>query len=50
LTENELFIRDRPQNYILTGLIAALPKNKIMKKCIDKIVFNVKNKFKLIKS
>lgn len=44
LTEKELFIRDRPQNYILTGLLVAQPKNEIIKKCIDKILYNVRNK------
>jgi mannosyltransferase OCH1-like enzyme len=44
LTETELFIRDRPQNYMLTGFIVVKPGNKILKKCIDKIVFNTKNK------
>jgi len=44
LTEKEVFIRDRPTNYFLTGLIVVKPKNEIMKKCINKIVFNVKNR------
>ena len=44
LTENELFIRDRPTNYIYNALIVVKPKNEILKKCIDKIAYNVKNK------
>jgi mannosyltransferase OCH1-like enzyme len=44
LTKNELFIRDRPQNYMLTGLIIVKPGNEILKKCINRIVFNVRNK------
>jgi mannosyltransferase OCH1-like enzyme len=45
LTEEEHFVRDRPENCIYTALIVTLPKNAIMKKCIYQIVENVKNKY-----
>jgi len=45
LTENELFVRDRPENCTLTGLIVSKPNNQILKKCIDQIVLNVKNNY-----
>ena len=45
LTENELFVRDRPDNCVLTGLIVSKPGNIILKQCIDQIVLNVKNRF-----
>jgi mannosyltransferase OCH1-like enzyme len=45
LTEKEYFVRDRPENCIYTALIATLPGNEIMKKCIYQIVENVKNKY-----
>jgi len=45
LTEEEHFVRDRPDNCIYTALIVTLPKNEIMKKCIYQIVENVKSKF-----
>jgi mannosyltransferase OCH1-like enzyme len=45
LTEEEHFVRDRPENCIYTALIVTLPKNEIMKKCIYQIVENVKNKY-----
>jgi mannosyltransferase OCH1-like enzyme len=45
LTEKEHFVRDRPDNCIYTALIATLPKNEIMKKCIYQIVENVKKKY-----
>jgi mannosyltransferase OCH1-like enzyme len=45
LTEQEHFVRDRPEKCIYTALIVTLPKNEIMKKCIYQIVNNVKNKY-----
>ena len=45
LTEQEHFVRDRPENCIYTALIVTLPKNEIMKKCIYQIVNNVKTKY-----
>jgi mannosyltransferase OCH1-like enzyme len=45
LTEEEHFVRDRPDNCVYTALIVTLPQNEIMKKCIYQIVENVKNKF-----
>jgi len=45
LTEKEYFVRDRPEDCVLTGLIVALPKNEILLKCIYQIVVNVKNKY-----
>ena len=45
LTEKEHFVRDRPDNYVYTGLIVTLPQNEIMRNCIYQIVENVKNKF-----
>jgi len=45
LTEEEHFVRDRPERCIYTALIVTLPKNEIMRKCIYQIVENVKNKY-----
>jgi len=45
LTENEMFVRDRPDNCVLTGLIVSKPGNEILKKCIDQIVVNVQTRF-----
>jgi len=45
LTENEYFVRDRPDNCVYTALIVTMPKNQIMLNCINKIVENVKNKY-----
>jgi mannosyltransferase OCH1-like enzyme len=45
LTEKEHFVRDRPEDCILNGLIVALPKNEILLKCINQIVVNVKNRY-----
>jgi mannosyltransferase OCH1-like enzyme len=45
LTEEETFVRDRPDECIYTALIATLPRNEIMLKCINRIVQNVKNKY-----
>jgi mannosyltransferase OCH1-like enzyme len=45
LTEKEYFVRDRPEDCVLTGLIVALPKNEILLKCIKQIVVNVKNRY-----
>jgi len=45
LTEEEHFVRDRPDNCVYTALIVTLPKNEIMQKCIYQIVENVKNKY-----
>lgn len=45
LTEEEYFVKDRPDDYVYTALIACLPKNKILLNCINEIVKNVKNKF-----
>jgi len=48
LTEKEYFVRDRDNifdNGIYNALIVTLPKNEIMKKCVYKIVENVKNKY-----
>jgi mannosyltransferase OCH1-like enzyme len=45
LTEKEEFISDIEKNNYINGLLVAKPKNEILKKCINKIVFNVKNKF-----
>ena len=41
----ETFVRDRPNKCVYTALIATLPKNKIMLKCINQILWNVKNKY-----
>ena len=45
LTENELFVKDRPYLNMLTGLIVCKPKNEILLKCINQIVENVKNQY-----
>jgi mannosyltransferase OCH1-like enzyme len=45
LTEKEHFVRDIQDNCIYTALIASLPKNELMRKCIYQIVENVKNKY-----
>jgi mannosyltransferase OCH1-like enzyme len=45
LTEEEHFVRDRPEKCIYTALIVTLPKNEIMRKCIYQIVKNVNNKY-----
>lgn len=56
LTEKEHFVRDYSDKYTLgprigidegiyNGLIVVLPNNKILKKCIDKIVENVHNNY-----
>lgn len=45
LTEQEHFVRDRPSHYVYTALIVTLPQNEILKKCINQIVENVKNKY-----
>ena len=45
LTEEEHFVRDRPEECIYTALIVTLPGNEIMMKCIYQIVENVKNKY-----
>jgi mannosyltransferase OCH1-like enzyme len=45
LTNKEYFIRDRPFRCIYNALMITLPKNENMKKCIDQIVTNVKNKY-----
>ena len=44
LTEKEIFVRDR-EGGTLTGLIAVKPKNETMKKCINQIVYNIKNNY-----
>jgi mannosyltransferase OCH1-like enzyme len=45
LTEEEHFVRDRPEDCIYNALIVTLPKNEILLKCINQIVENVKNKY-----
>lgn len=45
LTEKEYFVKDRDDYGTYTALIAVLPKNKILKECIQKIVENVKNNY-----
>jgi len=45
LTEEENFSRDRPEGCLYNGLIAVLPKNEILLKCIYQIISNVKNKY-----
>jgi mannosyltransferase OCH1-like enzyme len=45
LTESELFVRDRPNNCVLTGLIVSKPGNPILKQCIHQIIINVKRRF-----
>jgi len=45
LTEEENFVRDRPEVCIYNALIVTLPKNEILLKCINQIVENVKNKY-----
>jgi mannosyltransferase OCH1-like enzyme len=45
LTENEMFVRDRPEKCVLTGLIVSKPGNTILKKCIYQIVVNVQRRF-----
>lgn len=45
LTDKEYFVRDRPFGCIYNAVIITLPKNDNMKKCIDQIVTNVKNKY-----
>jgi len=45
LTEQEYFVKDCDNIGIYNALIAVMPKNEIMLKCINKIVENVKNNF-----
>ncbi len=45
LTEQEYFVRDRPENCVYTALIVALPRNEVLFKCIRQIVANVKNRY-----
>jgi mannosyltransferase OCH1-like enzyme len=47
LTEKEYFTRDLKTSFngTYTALIVTLPENKIMLKCINKIIENVKNKY-----
>lgn len=45
LTEQEHFVRDRPEGHTYTALIVSLPKNEILLKCINQIVENVNNRF-----
>ena len=45
LTEEEFFVRDRPEGVVYNALIVTLPKNDILLKCINQIVENVKNKY-----
>jgi mannosyltransferase OCH1-like enzyme len=49
LTENEYFVRDRDidgtARLTLNGLISVKPNNKILLKCINQIVENVKTRF-----
>ena len=45
LTETEYFVRDRPKHMTYNALIVVKPENKILLKCINQIVKNVKTKF-----
>jgi mannosyltransferase OCH1-like enzyme len=45
LTENEYFVKDRPEDCVYTALIVCKPNNEILLKCINQIVQNVKNKY-----
>ena len=45
LTEQEYFVRDRPEKCVYTALIVALPRNEVLFKCIRQIVANVKNRY-----
>ena len=45
LTEQEYFVRDRPENYVYNALISSKPKNQILLMCINQIVKNVNNKY-----
>lgn len=45
LTEQEYFVRDRPEHMSYTALIVVKPHNHIMLKCIKQIVDNVNNQF-----
>ena len=45
LTEEEHFVKDRPSNSIYNALMACLPGNIFLFKCIIQIVENVKNNF-----
>ena len=45
LTEKEYWTSDHLFNNTINGLLILKPKNNIMLKCINKIVYNVKNKF-----
>ena len=44
LTEQQHFVKDRPDNCVYNALIAALPGNVILYNCIRQIVEHVKNK------
>jgi mannosyltransferase OCH1-like enzyme len=46
ITDDEYFVRDR-QNGIYQALLVCLPKNKILLKSINQIIYNVKNKLYL---
>ena len=41
----ETFVKDLIKGYVYTALIVTPPKNEIMLKCIQQIVWNVKNKY-----
>lgn len=45
LTEQEYFVRDRPEKCVYNALLVTKPNNEIMLKCINQIVENVKNKY-----
>jgi len=45
LTEKEHFVRDIPDTCIYTALIVTKPKNDIMRRCIDHIVWNVETDY-----
>ena len=41
----ETFVKDRPDGCVYNALLVTKPKNKIMLKCIEQIVSNVKNRY-----
>ena len=45
LTENEDWVQDFDKNYVYTALLISKPGNIILKKCIDKIVYNCKKEY-----
>lgn len=45
LSELEHFVYDRPSNHILNALMVCKAENEFLKKCIEEIIKNVKNKY-----